>query len=105
MEAALATLAQARPPGVYKQDFLDVLSHRYGDDQWLIGPPWPAWCEKRERAKGDEQYKVSGIDEIASGVIESSSQEEIPSCTFLLLHTEVLGLVKETVREILHSPL
>ena len=74
----MATFSQARPPGVYKQDFIDVLSHRYGDDQWLIGPAWPAWCERC--AKGNEQYKVSEIDEIASGVIESSSQEEIPSC-------------------------
>ncbi len=61
LEAALVTFAQARPPGVYKQDFLDVLSHRYGDDQRLIGSPWPAWCEERERvAEGNKQYKVSG---------------------------------------------
>ncbi len=61
LEAALATFAQARPPGVYKQDFFDELSRRYGDDQRLIASPWPAWCEEGERCvEENEQYNVSG---------------------------------------------
>ncbi|XP_064392433.1 mRNA-capping enzyme-like isoform X2 [Halichondria panicea] len=69
LEAALATFAQARPPGVYKQDFLDVLSHCYGDDQQLIASLWPAWCEEGERcAEGNEHYKSARFMEGVSGV-------------------------------------
>lgn len=37
--------SKARPPGIYKQDYLDELFRRYGDPEETPGaPPLPQWC-------------------------------------------------------------
>lgn len=44
--AAIQTFAASRPPGIYKQDYINELFNRYGDedDEPLHAPELPEWC-------------------------------------------------------------
>jgi len=45
IEAALSVFSQMRPPGIYKQDYLDELFTRYGEhDDTPSAPSLPDWC-------------------------------------------------------------
>ncbi|VDN43662.1 unnamed protein product [Dibothriocephalus latus] len=45
LECALQLFAEARPPGIYKADYLKELFERYGDpDDCPAAPPLPDWC-------------------------------------------------------------
>lgn len=45
VDAALLAFAQARPPGIYKADYINELFRRYGDeDDALPAPEQPDWC-------------------------------------------------------------
>ena len=45
VEAAVRAFAQARPPGIYKEDYLHELFSRYGDPDDTPPPPaLPDWC-------------------------------------------------------------
>lgn len=45
VEAALATFAKIRPPGIYKQDYINELYRRYDDeDDAPPAPELPEWC-------------------------------------------------------------
>ncbi|XP_052588245.1 mRNA-capping enzyme-like [Peromyscus californicus insignis] len=45
IESAVETFAQARPPGIYKGDYLKELFRRYGDIEAAPPPPvLPDWC-------------------------------------------------------------
>ncbi|XP_032340768.1 mRNA-capping enzyme [Camelus ferus] len=59
IEAAVATFAQARPPGIYKGDYLKELFRRYGDIEEAPPPPLlPDWCfEDDEDEDEDEDGK------------------------------------------------
>ncbi|KAM7136067.1 mRNA-capping enzyme isoform 7-T7 [Molossus nigricans] len=59
IEAAVATFAQARPPGIYKGDYLKELFRRYGDIEETPPPPvLPDWCfEDDEEEDEDEDGK------------------------------------------------
>lgn len=55
VEAALAAFAHARPPGIYKADYIKELFRRYDDEDDAPPPPeLPAWCYEEE--EDDEQY-------------------------------------------------
>ncbi|KAL4218429.1 hypothetical protein ACF0H5_023164 [Mactra antiquata] len=55
VEAAVVTYSQARPPGIYKQDYLQELFHRYGDvDDTPPAPPLPDWCNESEEGIDDD---------------------------------------------------
>ncbi len=42
----MQAFANARPPGIYKEDYLQELFRRYGDvDDAPPAPPLPDWCE------------------------------------------------------------
>lgn len=49
---------QARPPGIYKSDYLDELALRYnkGDRGGVATPPRPEWC-KEEEEEGEEETR------------------------------------------------
>ncbi|UYV62070.1 RNGTT [Cordylochernes scorpioides] len=54
----LGVYIQARPPGIYKQDYLQELFQRYGDvDDTPPAPPLPDWCLEEEE-KSDEEREV-----------------------------------------------
>ena len=41
----MSVFSQMRPPGIYKQDYLDELFTRYGErDDTPSAPPLPDWC-------------------------------------------------------------
>lgn len=46
VEAALMAFAQARPPGIYKEDYIKELFRRYEEDDVDVPPPpeMPDWC-------------------------------------------------------------
>ena len=45
VEAAVRAFAQVRPPGIYKEDYLQELFRRYDDpDETPPAPPLPEWC-------------------------------------------------------------
>lgn len=47
VEAAVLAFAQARPPGIYKEDYIKELFRRYDDvEDALSAPEKPTWCNK-----------------------------------------------------------
>lgn len=45
VEAAILAFADARPPGIYKQDYINELFRRYDDeDDATQAPQRPTWC-------------------------------------------------------------
>lgn len=61
IEAAVAAFAQARPPGIYKGDYLKELFRRYGDvEDAPAAPPLPEWCfDEDEEEDGEEDGSAS----------------------------------------------
>uniref|UniRef100_A0A8V5H5Z8 mRNA-capping enzyme n=1 Tax=Melopsittacus undulatus TaxID=13146 RepID=A0A8V5H5Z8_MELUD len=61
IEAAVATFAQARPPGIYKADYLKELFRRYGDEDDAPSPPeLPEWCFDDDEEEDDDNGKTGG---------------------------------------------
>uniref|UniRef100_A0A8V0X9Q7 mRNA-capping enzyme n=1 Tax=Gallus gallus TaxID=9031 RepID=A0A8V0X9Q7_CHICK len=61
IEAAVATFAQARPPGIYKGDYLKELFRRYGDEDDAPSPPeLPEWCFEDDEEEDDDNGKMGG---------------------------------------------
>lgn len=46
--SALAQFAAARPPGIYKQDYIVELFQRYSDEEPILAPELPDWCLESE---------------------------------------------------------
>ena len=46
LSAATQAFSEARPPGIYKQDYLTQLVARFGDDDdvTITAPERPDWC-------------------------------------------------------------
>ncbi|BFZ11350.1 hypothetical protein BsWGS_14390 [Bradybaena similaris] len=60
VEAAVRKFAEARPPGIYKQDYLNELFERYGDkEDTPMAPPLPAWCTESDDAEVDDDENES----------------------------------------------
>ncbi|KAH8266560.1 hypothetical protein KR018_001419, partial [Drosophila ironensis] len=54
VEAALAVFAGARPPGIYKQDYINELYKRYEDEEDAPqAPEQPNWCLDYDDSNGD----------------------------------------------------
>lgn len=49
IDAAIDMFSKARPPGIYKQDYLDELLAKYGDGDLMKipAPPRPDWCNSK----------------------------------------------------------
>ncbi|KAH7636958.1 mRNA-capping enzyme [Dermatophagoides farinae] len=57
IEAAISAFSRCRPPGIYKQDYLNELFRLYGDgDQTaiILAPPLPEWCNEDNHYQDDE---------------------------------------------------
>ncbi|XP_050547910.1 mRNA-capping enzyme [Daktulosphaira vitifoliae] len=48
VNSALAQFAAARPPGIYKQDYIVELFQRYSDEEPILAPELPDWCLETE---------------------------------------------------------
>lgn len=52
VEAALQTFSYARPPGIYKGDYIRELFRRYEDEDDALPPPdMPNWCFGNKKKK------------------------------------------------------
>ncbi|XP_034490494.1 mRNA-capping enzyme [Drosophila innubila] len=61
VEAALAVFANARPPGIYKQDYINELFRRYEDEEDAPqAPEQPNWCLEYDDSNGNDD--VAGHD-------------------------------------------
>ncbi|TRY59183.1 hypothetical protein DNTS_032428 [Danionella cerebrum] len=61
VEAAVAAFAQARPPGIYKGDYLKELFRRYGDvEDAPAAPSLPDWCFDEEEEEDDDGEEQQG---------------------------------------------
>lgn len=61
VEAAVKAVADARPPGIYKQDYLQELFRRYGDvEDTPPAPPMPDWCDEDEDVVDDDGEPPGG---------------------------------------------
>lgn len=62
VEAALMAFANARPPGIYKGDYIKELYRRYDDEDDAPSPPeLPAWCLGKKfilDAKGQKKKQM-----------------------------------------------
>ncbi|RVE54673.1 hypothetical protein evm_000794 [Chilo suppressalis] len=55
VEAALSEFARLRPPGIYKQDYLEELYRRYDDAEFTPAAPLrPDWCNEEEEIDYDD---------------------------------------------------
>ncbi|XP_009955633.1 PREDICTED: mRNA-capping enzyme-like, partial [Leptosomus discolor] len=76
IEAAVATFAQARPPGIYKGDYLKELFRRYGDEDDAPSPPeLPEWCFDEDEEEDDDNVPCKlRVSQALRGVIRSASK-------------------------------
>lgn len=69
VEAAINAFACMRPPGIYKQDYLKELCHRYGDvEDTPLAPTLPDWCLEEDE----------DIDDDVPGNSQNSSSSAAP---------------------------
>lgn len=56
IDAAIDQFAKARPTGIYKQDYLNELVHKYGDGNFvpITAPPRPEWCLSKHELFNEE---------------------------------------------------
>lgn len=68
IEAAVAAFTQARPPGIYKGEYLKELFRRYGDVEDAPAPPaLPEWCfEDDDEEVDDDGNPVAQASEASS---------------------------------------
>ncbi|TRY71531.1 hypothetical protein TCAL_09599 [Tigriopus californicus] len=74
-EAAVENFARARPPGIYKDDYLQELFARYGDaTDAPAAPPLPEWCfaEDAEDDVDDDGHAQNGGASNSNGAGGSS---------------------------------
>lgn len=57
IEAAISSFRRARPPGIYKQDYINELFKLFGqeDDEIITAPTLPDWCNEDEEDDDDVQ--------------------------------------------------
>ncbi|GBN11275.1 mRNA-capping enzyme [Araneus ventricosus] len=61
VEAAISCFSQARPPGIYKGDYLQELFRRYGDiSDCIPPPPLPDWCNEEDDVDDDGNMVKDG---------------------------------------------
>ena len=78
-EAAITTFSAARPPGIYKADYIEELFSRYGDvsDAPAV-PDMPDWCyEEEDDAQGvdDDGHRLPEPEEPSSSRRNESKKE------------------------------
>ncbi|CAG9121503.1 unnamed protein product [Plutella xylostella] len=60
VEAAISEFANMRPPGIYKQDYIQELYRRYDDAEFTpSAPPRPDWCNEDEVDYDDDDSTVN----------------------------------------------
>ncbi|XP_053950889.1 mRNA-capping enzyme isoform X1 [Anastrepha ludens] len=77
IETALAIFAEARPPGIYKQDYINELFRRYEDDEdAMMAPELPGWCLEYDDSDGSNDNMYDSRKRKASEVASSSQHSD-----------------------------
>lgn len=64
VQAALSAFADSRPPGIYKQDYINELFRRYDFEEDVTpAPPLPDWCFDYDDSDGNGPQKRQHEDE------------------------------------------
>ncbi|CAF3676509.1 unnamed protein product [Rotaria socialis] len=79
IDAAIDIFSKARPPGIYKQDYLNELLKKYGDESstMIPAPARPEWCltnSDDEDEPNERPVGISGIKRPLSNAIEPPSK-------------------------------
>ncbi|WAR17966.1 MCE1-like protein [Mya arenaria] len=78
VDAAVQLYAQARSPGIYKQDYLQELFHRYGDvDDTPAAPILPEWCNESEEGNAKFVDGVTGVKQVGDQPRLGSIQQKV----------------------------
>lgn len=74
--AAIQIFARAREPGIYKQEYINELFKRYGDqdDTPLLAPQLPEWCNEEEE-QPDDYYGSSQYNDYQQPDTSSSKRK------------------------------
>lgn len=76
VEAAVKAIADARPPGIYKADYLQELFRRYGDvEDAPPAPPRPDWCDEDNEDVDDDGHSLGGGGDDGTGEDGPPSQK------------------------------
>ncbi|ALC49284.1 mRNA-cap [Drosophila busckii] len=73
--AALAVFAKARPPGIYKQDYINELFRRYEDEEDAPhAPEQPNWCLEYDDSNGnDNEHRKRQYDDSCSSTSQQAA--------------------------------
>ncbi|XP_062896437.1 mRNA-capping enzyme [Mobula hypostoma] len=102
IEAAVATFAQARPPGIYKGEYLKELFSRYGELEDAPPPPErPDWCyEDGDENVDDDGCKIGNDAEPGSSGSNPSKRrkERLKLGAVFLEGMQVKGVTQVTLQ-------
>ncbi|XP_056422061.1 mRNA-capping enzyme isoform X1 [Hyla sarda] len=77
IEAAVATYAHARPPGIYKADYIKELFQRYGDvEDAPPAPELPDWCFEEDDVDDEGNSIVQEAEPGSSGTGQHRKKKE-----------------------------
>lgn len=90
----MAIFAQARPPGIYKGDYLKELFRRYGDGvEAPTPPPLPEWCfDEDEEEDEDDNCKPRTPESEAGSSTSFSGKRRKEHLKLVMLSQETLAV-------------
>ncbi|XP_028636732.1 mRNA-capping enzyme isoform X1 [Grammomys surdaster] len=99
IEAAVATFAQARPPGIYKGDYLKELFRRYGDIEEAPPPPvLPDWCFEDEDEEDEDDDGKKDSEPGSSASFGKRRKERLKLGAIFLEGITVKGVTQVTTQ-------
>ncbi|XP_074655994.1 mRNA-capping enzyme-like [Tubulanus polymorphus] len=102
VDAAVDMYRKARPPGIYKQDYLEELYRRYGDpEETPSAPPLPDWCLESEDGLDDDGNSLNDTNDLGDGPPNKRRRQEIVKKDALFMDGEVEGVETVTKQPLL----
>lgn len=99
IEAAVATFAQARPPGIYKGDYLKELFRRYGDIEEAPPPPvLPDWCFEDDDEEDEDEDGRKDSEPGSSASFGKRRKERLKLGAIFLEGITVKGVTQVTTQ-------
>nr|XP_048275961.1 mRNA-capping enzyme isoform X1 [Myodes glareolus] len=99
IEAAVATFAQARPPGIYKGDYLKELFRRYGDIEEAPPPPvLPDWCYEDDDEEDEDEDGKKDSEPGSSASFGKRRKERLKLGAIFLEGITVKGVTQVTTQ-------
>ena len=77
IDAAINKYAEARPPGIYKEDYLEELFNRYGDMDEMPAPPaLPDWCSESDD-RDDDGRSLRDTSGTSAGIVRNGRVSQL----------------------------